>query len=318
MSSLMNHGTEQQIQKPNRQTDRQIPRQTKNRKGLVGWILIALHVLIEIYAVASYLEGGTYEVNYGLTAIMLFSYAAGAAVFGLRDMIFFNIISAGFAFLFENTSVSFGFPFGFFEHFAAGPRIGNIPVQVGFGYYFYAFAGWLFADLLIGNSGSRAARRIGRPLIGGFIASAMDLTTDAINGMVMGSYDYPEGGGFFGSPLTNSLGWIFTVFVTLLVVEFVIVPRHEKKDAKQPLSETPTVWHLQNVILLGLQVSAPLIGYFLIPDREVTDVTGVVWQSRYAYEASAMVGLLSLGTAMLCGIAVYARRAGGAARNEEK
>lgn len=285
-------------------------RQTKKQKGLAGWILIGLHVLIEIYAITAYLGGGSYEVNYGLSAIMLFAYVAGAAVFGLRDMILFNVISACFAFLFENTSVSFGFPFGFFEHFAEGVRIGNVPLQVGFGYYFYAFAGWLFADLLIGNAGSRAERRIGRPLIGGFIAGAMDLTTDAINGMVMGSYDYPAGGGFFGSPLTNTLGWIFTVFVILFVVELVIVPRHEKKDAKKPLSDVPTIWHLQNVILLGLQVTAPLIGYFLLPNREITDVTGVVWQSRYAYESSAMVGLLSLGLAMLCGIAVYRRRTG--------
>ena len=298
--------------------EQQNSRQIKRKKGTIGWILIALHVLIEIYAVTSYLGGGTYEVNYGLTAIMLFSYVAGAAVFGIRDMLLFNVISACFAFLFENTSVSFGFPFGFFEHFAAGLRIGNIPVQVGFGYYFYAFAGWLFADLLIGNAGSRAERRIGRPLIGGFIASAMDLTTDAINGMVMGSYDYPMGGGFFGSPLTNTLGWIFTVFVTLLVVELVIVPRHEKKDARKPLADVPTVWHLQNVVLLGLQVTAPLLGYLLIPNREITDVTGVVWQSRYAYEASAMTGLLSLGTALLCGITVYRRRIREAAGKGEK
>ena len=285
----------------------------KKNRGIIGWILIAMHVLIEIYAVVSYLGGGSYEVNYGLAAIMLFAYIAGAAVFGLRDMILLNVISAGFAFLFENTSVSFGFPFGFFEHFAAGPRIGNIPVQVGFGYYFYAFAGWLFADLLLGNSRSRAERTIGRPLIGGFIAGAMDLTTDAINGMVMGSYAYPEGGGFFGSPLTNTLGWIFTVFMILLTAELVIIPRHEKKDAKKPLSDMPTVWHLQNVILLGLQVSAPLLGYFLLPNKEITDVTGVVWQSRYAYESSAMVGILSLGLAMLCGIAVYKRRRQGKA-----
>lgn len=290
----------------NHQTNLRNTRQKK--KGTIGWILIALHVLIEIYAVTSYLNGGSYEVNYGLTAIMLFSYVAGTAIFGFRDMILFNVISACFAFLFENTSVSFGFPFGFFEHFAEGFRIGNIPVQVGFGYYFYAFAGWLFADLLIGNSSSKAERRIGRPLIGGFIAGAMDLTTDAINGMVMGSYDYPHGGGFFGSPLTNTLGWIFTVFMTLLVVELVIVPRHEMKDAKKPLSDMPTRWHLQNVILLGLQVSAPLLGYLFIPNRAITDVTGVVWQSRCAYEASAMAGLLSLGLAMLCGIAVYRRR----------
>lgn len=275
-----------------------------NLKNRIGWIFILLHVLVQIAAVVTFFSTGEYQVSYGLFAILLFSYFAGASLFGFKNMVLMNLVSAGFAFLFENTSVSFGFPFGFFEHFADGIRIVNVPLQVGFGYYFYAFAGWLFADLMLSNSKNRNLIRFGRPLIGSFIASAMDLTTDAINGLVLGNYDYPHGGGFFGSPFTNSFGWIFTTFMILLVWELLIIPRSKKFKENQE----PTQWHLQNSVLLGLQTTAPLIGFLVTKNKEITDVLGITWQSKYAYEASAMIGLLALVPAMLLGIFTYVNR----------
>ncbi len=274
----------------------------KNRIGKwIGWIFILLHILVQIAAVVMFRTTGNYQVSYGLFAILLFSYVAGASLFGWKSMILMNLVSAVFAFLFENTSVSIGFPFGYFEHFAAGMRIGNVPLQVGFGYYFYAFAGWLFADLMLHNTKDAKLLKLGRPLIGSFIASAMDLTTDAINGLVLGNYDYPHGGGFFGSPLTNSLGWIFTTFVILLVWELLIIPNSGRNTENREL----TPWHLQNSILLGLQVTAPLLGFLVTENTQITDVLGYTWQSSYAYEASAMIGLLALVPAMILGIFTY-------------
>jgi uncharacterized membrane protein len=271
----------------------------KNRFGKqIGWIFVLLHILVQAAAVAMYFTTGNYQVSYGLFAILLFSYFAGAYLFGLKNMILMNLISACFAFLFENTSVSFGFPFGFFEHFTSGMRIINVPLQVGFGYYFYAFSGWLFADLMLSGSKNDRLLKFERPLIGSFIASAMDLTTDAINGLVLGNYDYPHGGGFFGSPLTNSLGWIFTTFLILMVWELLIIPHTQRK-------QEPTPWHLQNAILLGLQITAPLLGFLITKNREITDVLGNTWQSSYVYEASAMIALLALVPAMLLGIFTY-------------
>ncbi|MGN1271748.1 MAG: carotenoid biosynthesis protein [Lactobacillus sp.] len=267
----------------------------KKRTNIIGWSLVGLHILIEILAVVSYKMGQPYQVNYGLFAILVFSYVAATYLFGFKKMVLMNVVSAFFAFLLENTSVSFGFPFGFFEHFAPGLRIVNVPLQVGLGYYFYAFSGWLFADLMIGQSRNDKLLKFGRPLIGAFIASAMDLTTDAINGLVLGGYDYPHGGGFFGSPLTNSLGWILTVFLTLLVWEQFIIPRSRDNNLL-------TNFHLQNSILLGFQITAPLLGFIFVKNHTVIDVLKNSWQSHYAYEASAMIGLLALIPAMILGI----------------
>lgn len=275
------------------------------RRERTGWAIVALGVLAELYALVSGLRTGAYVINYSLFAIMLFAYAAGAFLFGIRDMILMNLVSAAFAFLFENTSVSFGFPFGYFRHFAQGIRLGNVPLQVGFGYYFYAFAGWLFADLVIGGKNDSLSRTA-RPLVGSFVASAMDLATDAINGLVLGSYEYPRGGGFFGSPLTNSLGWIITTFAILLVWELLFIDK--KADDPNSLISTPSVFHLQNAILIGMMTIGPLIGFFIVKDSSVTDALGNVWQVHYAYEASTMVALLALVFAMLIGIFTWIRK----------
>lgn len=271
----------------------------------LGWVIIVLQFIIEIYAVVEYKTSGAYQVNYGLTGIMIFSYVACIYIFGIKDTILMNVVSAFFAFLFENTSVSFGIPFGHFEHFASGIRIGNIPIQVGLGYFLYAFAGWLFADLIIGNKKQDIISKIGRPLLGSFIASSMDLVTDGINGLVDGSYTYPNGGGFFGSPLSNSLGWIITIFLTLLVWELVIIPKNKKKEN---IVGTPSIMHLQNCILLAMMILAPLFGFFVVKDFSVTDPLGFSWQAHYAYEASTMIALLALVFAMLVGIGVWLRR----------
>lgn len=278
----------------------------KDKKKIIGWSIIVLGIITEIYACITGISTGNYEVNYGLFAILVFSYVAGAYIFGIKKMIIMNVVSACSAFLFENLSVSFGFPFGYFNHFAEGLRIGNVPLQVGLGYYFYAFTGWLFADLVIGNKKNDKLSKIGRPLIGSFIASSMDLTTDAINGLVLGSYEYPSGGGFFGSPLTNSFGWMLTTFVTLMIWEFLIIPKIKNK--KEKLIGTPSILHLQNCILLGMQMLAPFIGFLIIKNSEVVDVLGNTWQVHYAYEASAIVGLLTCVFAMCIGIFAWFRK----------
>lgn len=277
------------------------------KKQVSLWGFVLIHVIAMISAAVTAMNGGDFQISMGLFGILLFSYFAGASLFGFGNMILMNVISAACAFLFENTSVSFGFPFGYFNHFAEGIRIVNVPLQVGFGYYFYAFAGWLLADLLIGRKGQNdLVSKIGRPLIGAFIASGMDLTTDAINGLVNGDYEYPAGGGFFGSPLTNSLGWIFTVFVTLLLWEILIIPRVAKKDNSR--IGTASSWHLQNAILVALQVTAPLIGFPTVKDFTVTDCLGYSWQAHYAYESSTMIALLALVMAGIIGTLVWIRR----------
>lgn len=183
----------------------------------------------------------------------------------------------------------------------------NVPLQVGLGYYFYALARWMLADLLIGRrSHNDMVSKIGRSLIGSLIASAIDLTTDAINGLVNGDYEYPAGGGFFGSPLSNSFGWVFTVFTTLLLLEILIIPHVSKKE--NSMIGTASSWHLQNAILIALQVTAPLIGFLTVKDFTVTDCLGYNWQAHYAYEASTMIALLALVMAEITGILVWVRK----------
>lgn len=53
---------------------------------------------------------------------------------------------------------------------------------------------------------------------------------------------------------------------------------------------------------------APLLGFFVVKNKEVTDVLGNVWQSHYAYEASTMVGLLTLVFTMIIGIFTWIRK----------
>lgn len=94
--------------------------------------------------------------------------------------------------------------------------------------------------------------------------------------------------------------------ITLLLWEILIVPRTAKKDNN--IIGAASSWHLQNAVLIGLQVTAPFIGFLTVKDFTVTDCLGYNWQAHYAYEASTMIALLALVMAGVIGIFVWVRK----------
>lgn len=268
------------------------------KKTLDGWIIIGFEILMMMVAVISGINGH-FQISYGLSGLMLFSYFIGYRLFGWKKLLLMNLVSATVTFALENLSICTGFPFGHFIHLTGGPRLGQVPLAVGVGYFFLVFAGWYFADLLIGGTKSDAISKIGRAVIGACVASSLDLSIDAILGLVNGGFIYPNGGGFFGTPLSNSLGWMVTAGIILLIWEFFLL-----KDYKTTVSP----YHLQNSLLLGMQVLTPLIGFFMVDNKPVIDSLGYTWQTHFAYEASAMIALLTLVFAMMIGGFVYLRR----------
>ena len=51
------------------------------------------------------------------------------------------------------------------------------------------------------------------PFIASFMMVAWDLGMDPTSSTIRHSWIWEQGGGYFGVPLTNYLGWFFTVYV---------------------------------------------------------------------------------------------------------
>lgn len=160
--------------------------------------------------------------------------AAGSRM-GWRRTALFSIIAYGVAFAAEFSSTRIGFPFGLY-HYIDVTRdrelwISNVPFWDSLSFTFLCYLGWrlgvlLHAPLLIrpGDVQVVETRAIATSwracLSGALLMTWLDVVIDPLT--VHGErwflgriYYYPEGGIYFGVPLSNFVGW-FVVGVTTI------------------------------------------------------------------------------------------------------
>ncbi len=115
------------------------------------------------------------------------------------------------AFLAEYSSTRNGFPFGLY-HYTQATRgqelfLADVPVMDSLSFTFLAYASFAFARLLLKRS-----RGVAVVLLSGLLMMLLDVVIDplAVRGdrWFLGRiFYYPEGGAYFGVPLSNFLGW---------------------------------------------------------------------------------------------------------------
>jgi putative membrane protein len=118
------------------------------------------------------------------------------------------------AWLAEYSSTRTGFPFGLY-HYTGHTRgqelfLGNVPFFDSLSFVFLAYAAWCLTRVV------RAGRAASRPLeavVAGVLMMALDVVIDplAVRGdrWFLGHiFFYPEGGVYFGVPLSNFAGWV--------------------------------------------------------------------------------------------------------------
>jgi uncharacterized membrane protein len=140
---------------------------------------------------------------------------SGARELGWARLALFTPLAYGVAFLSEYSSIHTGFPYGLYRyhHDTVGRElwVAGVPLFDSLSYTFLAYA-----SLCV------ALRRLGRPaplapaaLLAGLLMLLQDVVVDPV--AVRGSrwflgdlFDYPEGGAYFGVPLSNFAGWLLT------------------------------------------------------------------------------------------------------------
>jgi putative membrane protein len=139
--------------------------------------------------------------------------AAGAADLGWRRTLLFAAGVWPVAWLAEFSSTRVGVPFGLY-HYTATTRgqelyIANVPFMDSLSFTFLAYAAFCLARAAL------AGRRVSRLALAGctgFVMMLLDVVIDplAVRGdrWFLGRvFYYPEGGAYFGVPLSNFAGW---------------------------------------------------------------------------------------------------------------
>src|SRR2546428_6827284 len=223
-----------------------------------------------------------------------FALIHGALRYGWSGIAVFIVISLVVSNILENTSILTGFPFGHYHYTdVLGPKLFLVPVLIGPAYFATGYLAWVLANVLIGDvkREANAFTVVAVPFIASFVMVMWDMTIDPRSSTIQHQWIWEQGGGYFGVPLTNYLGWFFTVYVFLQL--FALFVRF------RPGTETVTNFarshFAQPVLMYALMVLTPVLNFVAGgSNTQVTDAAGVVWQTRTIAESLATVSLYTM------------------------
>jgi putative membrane protein len=228
----------------------------------------------------------------------------GARRYGWRAIGVFIVAGLVISNILENLSIRTGFPFGHY-HYTGDGKIFQVPWFIGPAYLATGYLAWIVATVLLGDvrRNSSWLTTIGTPVIGAFAMTAWDLAFDPSTSTIDHAWIWEHGGGFFGVPLVNFLGWTFTVYLFMQV--FALYLRYRGPlPAEQPDRAVAT--DLQAVALYAATTVSFFVTFFTAARGSVTDAVGTVWQTGDIYETQVLLtvyGMLFLALLALLRIA---------------
>ena len=222
--------------------------------------------------------------------------------YGWRGMLVFVISCLVVSNIFENMSVLTGFPFGnYYWTDVAGVKLFNIPLVVGPSYLSTGYLSWVLATTIVGDvyRKSNWFKTVAVPMIGAFFMVAWDLTIDPIMATIDHVWIWEQGGGFFGVPLSNFLGWYFVVYVFMQI--FALYLRSFRKNTENEPVVLDPAYEWQALVLYAFVAINTVLRYIAWGENVVVaDQTGLTWQTANIGESSAIMAIF----VMLFGVAV--------------
>jgi uncharacterized membrane protein len=257
---------------------------------LILWLLVVLLALEELVGI-QYRTAALTVVH--LAILLSFTFVHGAMRYGGKGIAAFAIICLVVSNLLENIGVATGFPFGPYHYTdVLGPKLGYVPLMIGPAYLGVGYLSWVLATVLAGDvkRGADAFQTVVTPLTGAFIMVLWDLSMDPMASTVAQWWIWEQGGGFFGVPLTNYLGWYFTVFAFMFA--FALYLRFRAPD---PSIAQPRGYYLQAIAMYAV-VGLDFVMTYLIKSggENVVDAAGVTWRTQDIFETAALTTLLTM------------------------
>lgn len=227
--------------------------------------------------------------------LIVFGLLHGALRYKWSGILTFLILVLAVSNLLENTSILTGFPFGHYHYTdGLGPKLFLVPLMIGPS-YFGGYLAWVLATVLIGdiNRRSSAFTTFAVPFIASFGMVANDLGLDPTASTINHFYIWEQGGGYFGVPLTNYLGWFFTAYVLFQL--FALFLRFRRTDSKKEASAFSKSYYAQAIIMFAVGGLGFVVAFLSgSGDTLVTDAMGVVWHTRSIAEAEATVSIFTM------------------------
>src|SRR5438034_6403344 len=199
--------------------------------------------LVVAYAIGSRIIPGLFE-----PLMIPFALIHVGRRYGLKTIAVFMAVTAIVSNILENSSILTGFPFGHYYYTdSLGPKIALVPFFISLSYISFGYLAWVFSTLLVSEvrKGSALLISVMVPLVASFVMVAWDFCLDPIASTINHAWIWKDGGGYFGVPFSNYLGWSFTVYIF-----FQLFALYQRKRGSEDLGQAlQAIYYLQAIIL---------------------------------------------------------------------
>lgn len=256
----------------------------------VLWGVAAVYAAM---TVVNALFGNPIPVGVPVLLLVAFVLAHGSLRYGWSGILIFIAIALVVSNILENTSILTGFPFGHYHYTdRLGPKLFLVPLLIGPAYIGTGYLAWVLATVLVGDvrRASNPYFTVAVPIIASFAMVVWDLCFDPSLSTILHFWIWEQGGGFFGVPLTNYLGWFLTVYLFYQIFALYLRTRGPERLA----TAAPRAFYWQAVALYGTIGLSFVLFYLSGGNARVTDAVGMVWQTGAIRETAAIVSLLTM------------------------
>ncbi len=226
---------------------------------------------------------------------ILLAVALAARIYGLTGAALMLAACLAITFTVENLGVATGFPFGRY-HFNVDrdlPYIGAIPLIVGPLYFGIGIYAWIVAGILLDDADlDRRWTVVALPIAAAFVTVQWDLVVDPASSTRYGAWSWHQGGGYFGVPLSNFLGWYLTVWLVFQSYA-AMIRRWPPLFQPRRRSDIERCRLLAVLVYLAMGLNQ-ILPFLLSDDGAVADPGGGRWSVRDIHETAVIVMAFSM------------------------
>jgi len=270
---------------------------------------VVLWGLATAYVVASTLRAILPNLNTFPTVLLLFPFLLihGMKSYPWKGIAIFVVITLIVSGVMEDLSILTGFPFGHYYYTdALGPKVTLVPILIFPSYIAFGYLAWVLSILIVGGvrRGSTIFTTVAFPLVASFMMVAWDLSLDPIASTINQTWIWTQGGGYFGVPISNFLGWSLTVYVFFQLFALYLRKRGPTNPPAIPIT------HYLQIILVYLWTGVGFVlNYPFRPtNTAITDAVGHIWQTSDIYETTAISAIYTMIFISTLALAILLRR----------
>jgi len=262
--------------------------------NILLWGFIVLYVLMGVARLLHNTDLQRLTPFISVAILMGFAIVHGVRRYGWMHFVVFFILTFVISWSYETSSILTGFPFGHYVYTDKfGPKLWLVPLLIMPAYFSMGYIAWTLGHVLLDRFDDRlaGAEVVLVPVLASFVMVMWDLCIDPASSTITVAWIWRDGGGYFGVPFVNFLGWYLCVFTIYLV--FAVYLRHSSEWTTETNLSDRSTWTLPALMYAAVMLPR-LIEPVAGDSVQVTSHDGHVWWTGDIHTASALVALFTM------------------------